>query len=523
MHAEQAYIFRHTLLRDAAYQLQLPTDRARLHALAFESIEQLHGGRPIESANPFNSLEEIDKALDIDEAAAELAEHAAMAALENDHASLNTARCFYLYRAASHAQRNFLNAKACALWLSLAELCSGVNRGSALCRAGLSALRDNRAKDAVCEINRSLEIFRQCGDSREEAIALSELAVAQHLSSQMFTAEQTYKDALVKLRESGNFKGEGKALSNLACLYENMGRHADAEQIFAEALRVHRQSGNRADEGSTLANLAALLRQTRRLDASLETYERALGLIREVRDRREEAKALTGLAGSYEVLGRTQEARVAAQKALSMAREIGDLRQASAALITMTSILRQENRLADAMTAALEALEIFQQSGDGYGEGIVTCSLALTLHDQGKWGEAEQMYLRAIAISERVGNRHSTSICWVNLARLYGSIERMGDADQAYSAAIELQRALQNSGFEGAFRCDYACWLLETSRKPIAAEQWNQGIALLQQTGDTRRLQLCVTRMKKALANLPEAERACFNLPGEERIAKGAG
>ena len=33
--AEQIYFFRHALLRDAAYQLQLPGDRARLHGLAF--------------------------------------------------------------------------------------------------------------------------------------------------------------------------------------------------------------------------------------------------------------------------------------------------------------------------------------------------------------------------------------------------------------------------------------------------------------------------------------------------------
>ena len=40
MDAETAYLFRHALLRDAAYQLQLPGERARLHALALASIEQ---------------------------------------------------------------------------------------------------------------------------------------------------------------------------------------------------------------------------------------------------------------------------------------------------------------------------------------------------------------------------------------------------------------------------------------------------------------------------------------------------
>ena len=46
MLAESAYLFRHALLRDAAYQLQLPGDRARLHGIAFELIEALSGGRP---------------------------------------------------------------------------------------------------------------------------------------------------------------------------------------------------------------------------------------------------------------------------------------------------------------------------------------------------------------------------------------------------------------------------------------------------------------------------------------------
>jgi hypothetical protein len=46
MSAESTYFFRHALLRDAAYQLQLPGDRASLHALALEAMEGLSGGPP---------------------------------------------------------------------------------------------------------------------------------------------------------------------------------------------------------------------------------------------------------------------------------------------------------------------------------------------------------------------------------------------------------------------------------------------------------------------------------------------
>ncbi|MCC6466217.1 MAG: hypothetical protein IT463_12830 [Planctomycetes bacterium] len=57
MHAELAYLFRHALLRDAAYQVQMPSDRARLHELAFYLIEDVFGGRapeppPLDAIDP---------------------------------------------------------------------------------------------------------------------------------------------------------------------------------------------------------------------------------------------------------------------------------------------------------------------------------------------------------------------------------------------------------------------------------------------------------------------------------------
>ena len=40
MSAETEYLFRHALVRTAAYSLQLPGDRAKLHAWALDCLEQ---------------------------------------------------------------------------------------------------------------------------------------------------------------------------------------------------------------------------------------------------------------------------------------------------------------------------------------------------------------------------------------------------------------------------------------------------------------------------------------------------
>ncbi|NUN50777.1 MAG: ROK family protein, partial [Candidatus Brocadiae bacterium] len=102
MHAEIAYLFRHALLRDAAYQLQLPGARARLHALALELIEIHLGGRPpaLPPLAPGRSAPAPPHPTD--PFALELAEHAALAPPSPDR---REARRGYLRRGAMHAGR----------------------------------------------------------------------------------------------------------------------------------------------------------------------------------------------------------------------------------------------------------------------------------------------------------------------------------------------------------------------------------------------------------------------------------
>jgi hypothetical protein len=108
MHAEQAYLFRHALLRDTAYQLQVPADRHRLHALALEVLEQL-------LAVPGHELE-------LDSAAAELAVHARLARGGVADAHLQQREATHLRRAARFASQRYMNHEAAAHWLTLANL-----------------------------------------------------------------------------------------------------------------------------------------------------------------------------------------------------------------------------------------------------------------------------------------------------------------------------------------------------------------------------------------------------------------
>ena len=141
MSAETAYLFRHALLREAAYQLQLPGDRSRLHALALSVLEELAGGRPPEPPPLGPDVDVLIPPHASDAFARELAGQAGSAG-GPDMAGL---RRLYLRRAAEHASRSYRNEEAWTLWQEYATLVPRLEHSVALRRAaGVTPVRPAR-------------------------------------------------------------------------------------------------------------------------------------------------------------------------------------------------------------------------------------------------------------------------------------------------------------------------------------------------------------------------------------------
>ncbi|KAF0241567.1 MAG: hypothetical protein FD180_4368, partial [Planctomycetota bacterium] len=146
MIAELSYLFRHAILRDAAYQLQLPSDRSLLHALAFAAIEDAAGGRP-QGAAPLDATEPASfQAHFTDPFAEELAEHARLAggASSTNGDAMSAAWKLYLRRAAELSERSFHHGAAERLWRQHASAVEGVEKGESLRMAANAAHQAGR-------------------------------------------------------------------------------------------------------------------------------------------------------------------------------------------------------------------------------------------------------------------------------------------------------------------------------------------------------------------------------------------
>ena len=102
-------------------------------------------------------------------------------------------------------------------------------------RAGTTARRAGRAAEAAAAHRRAVEIYREAGDGRREALTLSALALAEaHLDPD--AAVTSFEAALEILRRLGDVRAEGQVLANLGVVHHRVGRDDAAYRCWADAL-----------------------------------------------------------------------------------------------------------------------------------------------------------------------------------------------------------------------------------------------------------------------------------------------
>jgi tetratricopeptide (TPR) repeat protein len=442
-------------VRAAAYELQPPGARARLHELAFYLIEELYGGR----APMPPELDDADAPPPpphpADAVARELADHARLASRSAEHDTLAPARRLYLQRAAEAAQRACQDRAALECWLELAGLERGAIAAEAQRRAAEAAFRAGDTAMALALAGQAVEA--QPENVRLRGIALGTLATVQLVAGNLDEAEQTNRQALEIHREFGDLTRQVTALGNLANVYTYRSRLADAERAYRQVLEL--APGPQA-ENISLVNLASVYRATARHELAEATFLRALTGIRSLGDRRVEGITIGNLATVYEDVGRFAEAEQAYRESIAIAREVGNRRS----------------------------------------EGATLGNLAKLLKTLGRFVESRQALLQAIAIHREVGNRRFEGIALGDVALLHFADGRMEDAARAFEQALEIHEQVGNRRYLGRTRCEYALMLLQPGQAEPARTLWLSGAEVLRGLDHHKDIATATAAMREACA-----------------------
>ena len=403
MHAQVAYQFTHAMLREVAYQLQLPGDRAHLHGIVHDLLE----GEP-------------DVAHDL---AFDLAEHARLAALEpalseERRRHLELAEMRHLERAAVAARRGFRNQDTYAILLRLAQhshatteqklqalyglaaVCLTLGRNDqaagfgrqciklsanaepaiqadALSQAGIVFAHMHLVDDAEICFTQAFAAAQSSGNKAALCSLLGGWSTVKQHRKDWPAAARLLEQALSLAHELNDLGQITHLTTNRGILYYHQGQLDDAEKIYEQLLVAAVAANNLSTQCTVVGNLGTLRNAQGRWGEATVLLKKAIGLAHTLGDRRRELVHLGNLAVSAKKVGRRIESRAIGLEAISMARETGDNHALSLNAGNLAILLHEEHYYDEAHAAYLEALQAAYKMGDGHLIGMWQCYLSL--------------------------------------------------------------------------------------------------------------------------------------------------
>lgn len=339
--AEDLYLFRHAIVRDAAYRLQPPSERAEMHVAVLDIQLALHGGAP-----PVTM-------------AGELAEHAG-AALEAglDTPRLRELRVQFLEQAMLASADGFRLSETIdfARQLSSLEWISPKKCVTALLTAAEYSDRAGKREQAEHYVRAGLQRLESAPHAMLSFRAYMLQAVIRIHQGNYVAAEEALS-ALVAMdsAEISEFH-HSMALGNLAIVHREIGQNDKAEAEYRQVIECLQRLGDQGEQGRNLGNLANLLRDKGKFEEAEAAFLESIELVRAAADTMTEGIVLGNYAEFLITRERYPEARGVIAAARAIQQKLGDTEGEAQAQSHLSRVLEGEGDLPGAIRTAREAI-----------------------------------------------------------------------------------------------------------------------------------------------------------------------
>ncbi|WP_420458818.1 tetratricopeptide repeat protein [Neolewinella sp.] len=420
---ELRYIFRHSLLREAVYGMQLTTRLQQLHRQIAQAIEKLYADnieeRYVDLAFHYEQSGETNKTLE------------------------------YLSKAASYARANYQNQQALELYQRLIKKMSQqpqeeltvqvhLNQGSVyeivgrweeaeiaykeaqrIAKSSRDVVLLGRTNNALGQLHTLKGDYELAMDYLKVAAGLFEsvddmfgIAKAYSNMGHLFFRTNHYDKALTyytQSLESGLSQAgtttSASTISHLGLTYMNLGQYEEAIAVIRDQIPRHELSSDNMGLATLHTNLGIVYFESGDYTLSLEEHRKGLKLARELGDRRLQAIGLGSVGSIYERQGDYEAARELFEEDLKMCYELGD-RQGIA---VTEGLLGDLNSVMGNFTKAIGHLDrcLSISSELGYRKGVAKAvnTLGDIYYVQGEYDRSVQYYDQAIDIARTTNNR----------------------------------------------------------------------------------------------------------------------
>ncbi len=458
---ELRYIFKHSMLREAVYDMQMNSRLRKLHARVAAAIEQLHE----------NEIEDYFGDL----------------AFHYQQGRVYDKAKFYLKKAALKARDNFQNKRALELYDRLIAL-------------------HKKEKEVVPEIKCLLKkagIYEligqwpQCEKALKWAIRKSKkledlglLARSQNELGRLYVLQGDYKKAMPLLEQAiSDFKtvkdqhGVAKGEGNLGILYFRKGEYEKAKVYLRQSMDLSHELHISAD--AQIASSLGLAHMNQgNFEEGISEMQKALNQAKRHNDKRSMANLYTYIG----VLQMEKDDHAAALKSLEEGLKMSESLGNKLFMCICTGCLGGIYQVKGDFDAAMKnfeidlamSLELGDKQGIAIAHGLVG-ELQVIL---GKFGKAKKSLKKSLKLSQEIGYKKGSAKAENNLGDIYYLQKKYKKAQKKYISAVEISRAIDNKIVMGESLLELAATYLELGKLDKAHATFSEATIIGQSLGN---------------------------------------
>ncbi|MEM9820297.1 MAG: tetratricopeptide repeat protein [Bacteroidota bacterium] len=419
---ELRYIFKHSLLREAVYDMQLTTRLRELHQLIATAIEKLYP----ES---------------IEERYVDLAFHYGQAEVEDKTNE-------YLEKAADFAKQSFQNNQALdfydKLLHNLEKNGTLIEQVKVLLKKGsvMELIGEWDACEAVYE--RALGLAREIKDEKFQGRASLNLGRLLMLRGNYRFAKRHMELALTYFQRLDDEEGIYQTFGNLGNLFFRQGHYEEATAYFTRSMQLSKNLAYNFTNAQIAANLGLTFMNLGKYEQGIQHQRAELEMCEEQGDKRGMASLYTNLGIVYYEKGDYDNALDCYEKGLMLSEELGNKLLTSIAIGCIGSVYQKKGNFETAMENYIRDLELCEQLGDKQGTAIAFGLIGELRSEEGEFDVALQYLEKTLELCEELGYQKGIAKAVNNLGDIAAHRKNYEDAIDYYQRAIDISRKINN-------------------------------------------------------------------------------
>ena len=419
---ELRYIFRHSLLREAAYDMQLRTRLRELHQLIADAIEQLY---------PNSEERFVDLAFHYEQA--------------EDDKKTNK----YLEKAARYSQRNFLNRQALGFYEKLIANIGEKEKKSKkvvklILRKGTVHELVGQWDEAERDYRLALERAKSLNDWYLIGRSNRRLGQLLMLRGNYPEAKKYLDVAITCFDLAGDQIGIAKTYGNLGTFFFRQGSYDAAKSWFAKAIEINRANNRETENAAIVANLGLIFMNQGHYDEGIRWLEEQLDIAERVADKQGLTTLYTNLGIIYLEKNSLDSALLCLEKGLAYSEELGNKLFMTICIGSIGSVWEKKGDYTKAMQNFDRDLQLARELGDKQGTAIACGLIGDLLSTMGQFDPAIDYLEQNLALSRELNYKKGIAKALNTLGDTWFYKRDYARSIRYYNEAIEYAREMGN-------------------------------------------------------------------------------